>query len=150
MVLFHTGSPRMCLGCDCPNYYTPFTILCDEQTDTGPTFDSLLRSNDPPSPSEECQLRDSISMGEARVAAIDDHVAALQQALASIGAELEDLDGEREKVLAHIAEYKRLLSPVRRLPHEIDPFQNFLQYNHLSHAAIPTPKRETLVGFSPY
>ncbi|SJK97753.1 uncharacterized protein ARMOST_01007 [Armillaria ostoyae] len=119
MVLFHTGSPRMCLGCDCPNHYTPFTISCDEQTDTGPTFDSLLRSNDPPSPSEECQLRDSISEGEARVAAIDDHVAALQQALASIGAELEGLDDEREKVLARIAERKRLLSPVRRLPHEI-------------------------------
>ncbi len=86
-------------------------------------------------------------MGEARVAAIDDHVAALQQALASIGAELEDLDGEREKVLAHIAERKRLLSPVRRLPHEI-LFKVFR-----STIIFPMPRsrsqRETLVGFSP-
>ncbi|KAK0441860.1 hypothetical protein EV421DRAFT_2019699 [Armillaria borealis] len=65
-------------------------------------------------------------IGEARVAAIDDHVAALkelQQALsnqlATIGSELEGLDSERGKVVARIAEHKRLLSPLRRLPAEI-------------------------------
>ncbi|KAK0463800.1 uncharacterized protein EV420DRAFT_1761043 [Desarmillaria tabescens] len=119
-------SPRICLGCGCPNHYTPSTTLSDEQTDAGPTFDNLLRSNDPPSPSEECELRDNISIGEAHVAAIDDHVAALKKLrqalssqLASIGAELEGLDGERGKAVARIAERKRILSPVRRLPPEI-------------------------------
>ncbi len=126
-MLPHTWSPRICLGCDCPNHYSPSTSSRDEETVHAIlTFDNLLHSNDPPSPSEECELRDSISVGEARVAAIDDHVAALkelQQALSSqlatIGAELEGLDSERGKVVARIAEHKRLLSPVRRLPPEI-------------------------------
>ncbi|PBK92892.1 hypothetical protein ARMGADRAFT_1012611 [Armillaria gallica] len=128
MMFSHLWLPRrVCSGCDCPNHYSPSTTSCDEETvHVGPTFDSLLRSNDPPSPSEERELRDSISVCEAHVAAIDDHVAALkelQQALSSqlalIGAELEGLDGERGKVVARIAQHKRLFSPVRRLPPEI-------------------------------
>ncbi|KAK0228851.1 hypothetical protein IW262DRAFT_1353469 [Armillaria fumosa] len=127
MMLSHTWSPRVCSGCDCPNHHSPSTTSCDEETaDAGPTFNNLLRSNDPPSPLEECQLRDSILVGEARVAAIDNHVAALkelQQALSSqlglIGAELEGLDSERGRVVARMAQNKRLLSPVRRLPPEI-------------------------------
>ncbi|PBK92874.1 hypothetical protein ARMGADRAFT_1080084 [Armillaria gallica] len=126
MTLSHTWSPRACSSCDCPNHYSP-TTSCDEETaHAGPTFDNLLRSNDPPSPSEECELRDSISVAEARVAAIDIHVATLkklQQALssqlASIRAELDGLDSERGKVVARIAEHKCLLSPLRRLPPEI-------------------------------
>ncbi len=122
----HTWS-RICLGCDCPNHYSPSTTSCDEEAaHAGPTFANLLRSNDSPSPSEECELRDSVSAGEACVVAIDDHVAALkklQQALSNqlalIGAEIEGLDGERRKVVARIAQHKRLLSPVRRLPPEI-------------------------------
>ncbi|SJL00727.1 uncharacterized protein ARMOST_04041 [Armillaria ostoyae] len=125
-MLLHTWSPQICSSCDCPNHYIPSKISCGEETDAGLTFENLLRSNDAPSPSEECELRESISVGEARVVAIDDHVAALkelQQALSSqlalIGAELEDLDSECGKVVARIAEHKRLLSPVRRLPPEI-------------------------------
>ncbi len=122
----HTWS-RICLGCDCPNHYSPSTTSRDEEAaHAGPTFANLLRSNDSPSPSEECELRDSVSAGEACVVAIDDHVAALkklQQALSNqlalIGAEIEGLDGERRKVVARIAQHKRLLSPVRRLPPEI-------------------------------
>ncbi|KAK0441861.1 hypothetical protein EV421DRAFT_1736502 [Armillaria borealis] len=127
IMLPHTQSPRICLGCDCPNHYSPSTTSRDEETvHTGPTFNNLLRSNDSPSPSEECELRDSISVGESRVIAIDIHVAALkelQQALSSqlalIGAELDGLGSERGKVVARIAEHKHLLSPVRRLPPEI-------------------------------
>ncbi|PBK92872.1 hypothetical protein ARMGADRAFT_139838 [Armillaria gallica] len=126
-MLPHTWSPQICLGCDCPNHYSPSTTLRNEETVHAiPTFDNLLHSNDSPSPSEECELRDSISAGETRVIAIDDHVAALkklQQALSNqlavIGAEIEGLDGERGKVVACIAEHKRLLSRVRRLPPEI-------------------------------
>ncbi|PBK92893.1 hypothetical protein ARMGADRAFT_1080098 [Armillaria gallica] len=127
-MLSHTWSPRrVCSGCDCPNHYSPSTTSCDEETvHASSTFDNLLRCNDPPSPSEERELRDSISVGEAHVAAIDDHVAALkelQQVLSSqlalIGAELEGLDGERGKLVARIAQHKRLFSPVRRLPPEI-------------------------------
>ncbi|SJL00721.1 uncharacterized protein ARMOST_04035 [Armillaria ostoyae] len=123
-MLLHT--PRICSSCDCPNHYIPSKISCGEETDAGLTFESLLRSNDAPSPSEECKLRDSISVGEARVAAIDIHVAALkelQQALSSqlalIGAELDGLGSERGKVVARIAEHKHLLSPLCRLPPEI-------------------------------
>ncbi len=113
----HTWS-RICLGCDCPNHYSPSTTSRDEEAaHAGPTFANLLRSNDSPSPSEECELRDSVSAGEACVVAIDDHVAALkklQQALSNqlalIGAEIEGLDGERRKVVARIAQHKRLLS----------------------------------------
>ncbi|KAK0239825.1 hypothetical protein EDD85DRAFT_935202 [Armillaria nabsnona] len=123
----HTWSPQICFGCDCPNHYSPSTISHNEEmVHASPTFDNLLHSNDSPSSSEECQLRDSISAGEARIVAIDDHVAALkklQQALSNqlalIGAVMEGLDGERGKVVARIAEHKRLLSPVRRLPPEI-------------------------------
>ncbi|PBK78508.1 hypothetical protein ARMSODRAFT_1011074 [Armillaria solidipes] len=123
----HTWSPRVCSGCDCPNHHSPSTTSCDEEAvHAGPTFDSLLRSNDPPSPSEERELRDSISVGEAHIVAIDNHVTALkklQQALSSqlalIGAGLESLDNERGKVVARIAQHKRLFSPVRRLPPEI-------------------------------
>ncbi|KAK0239823.1 hypothetical protein EDD85DRAFT_464578 [Armillaria nabsnona] len=126
-MLPHTWSPQICLGCDCPNHYSPSTTSSSKETvHASPTFDNLLRSNDSPSPSEECQIRDSISASEARVAAIDNHVAALkklQQALSSqlalIGAELEDLGSECGKVITRIAEHKRLLSPVRRLPPEI-------------------------------
>ncbi|KAK0239797.1 hypothetical protein EDD85DRAFT_1021177 [Armillaria nabsnona] len=127
MMLSHLWSPRVCSGCDCPNHYSPSTTSCGEKAvHASSTFDNLLRCNNPPSPSEERELRDSISVCEAHVAAIDDHVAALkelQQALSSqlalIGAELEGLDGERGKVVARIAEHKRLFSPVRRLPPEI-------------------------------
>ncbi|KAK0483976.1 hypothetical protein IW261DRAFT_991768 [Armillaria novae-zelandiae] len=123
----HTWSPRICLGCDCPNHHSPSATSCDEETAHAiPTFDNLLRSNHSPSPSEECQLRDSISVGEAHVAAIDDHIAELkklQQALSSqialIGAEMEGLGNKREKVVVRITEYKRFLSPIRRLPLEI-------------------------------
>ncbi|PBK92869.1 hypothetical protein ARMGADRAFT_1165195 [Armillaria gallica] len=126
MMLPHTW-PRIYLGCDCPNHYSPSTTSRDEEAaHAGPTFDNLLRSNDRPSPSEVCKLRDSISAREAHVVAIDNHVATLkklQQALSSqialIDAEMEDLDSERGKVVARIAEHKRLLSPVRRLPPEI-------------------------------
>ncbi|PBK92870.1 hypothetical protein ARMGADRAFT_139812 [Armillaria gallica] len=125
MMLPHTWS-RICFGCDCPNHYIPSKFSCSEETDAGLTFESLLRSNDAPSPSEECKLRDSVSVGEARIAAVDNHVAALkelQQALSNqlalIGAELEGLSSERGKVVARIAEHKRLLSSVRRLPPEI-------------------------------
>ncbi len=126
MMLPHTWSPRICSSCDCPNHYIPSKISCSKETDAGLTFESLLRSNDAPSPSEECKLRDSVSAGEARIAAVDNHVAALkelQQALSNqlalIGAELEGLSSVRGKVVARIAEHKRLLSPVRRLPPEI-------------------------------
>ncbi|SJL00724.1 uncharacterized protein ARMOST_04038 [Armillaria ostoyae] len=126
-MLPHTQSPRICLGCDCPNHYSPSTTSRDEETaHAGPTFDNLLRSNDSPSPSEECELRDSISAGEARVVAIDNHIADLKKLqqvlsnqLALIDAEMEGLDGERAKVVVRIAEHNRLLSPVRRLPPEI-------------------------------
>ncbi|KAK0228842.1 hypothetical protein IW262DRAFT_1456058 [Armillaria fumosa] len=123
-MLSHTWSPRLCSRCDCLNHYPPFITSYDKET--APTFDNLLRSNDPPSPSEECELRDSISAGEAHVVAIDSHVTVLkelQQALSSqlalISVELESLDSERGKVVARIAEHNRLLSPVRRLPPEI-------------------------------
>ncbi|KAK0441878.1 hypothetical protein EV421DRAFT_610930 [Armillaria borealis] len=129
MMLSHICSPRVCSGCDCPNHYSPsMATSCDKETvHADPAFDSsLLRSNDPPSPSEECGFRDSVSVSEAHVVVIDNHVAALkklQQALsgqlALIDAELEGLDSERGKVVARLAEYKCLLSPVRRLPSEI-------------------------------
>ncbi len=99
-----------------------------------------------PSPSEECELRDNISAGEVRVVAIDNHVTALkelQQALSSqlalIGAELDDLESERGKVVAGIAEHKRLLSPVRRLPPEI-LYEIFLGTIIFPHAASATPR----------
>ncbi|KAK0196817.1 hypothetical protein F5146DRAFT_1013033 [Armillaria mellea] len=126
MMLSHVRSPRVCSGCDCPNHYIPFESSRGEATDFGLTFESLLHSNDAPSPSEECKLRDIISAGKARVAAIDNHVAALKELqqtlsnhLSSIGVELEGLESERGKVVARIAEHKHLLSPVRRLPPEI-------------------------------
>ncbi|KAK0503582.1 hypothetical protein EDD18DRAFT_637036 [Armillaria luteobubalina] len=127
MVSPHTCSPRICLGCDCPNHYSPSTTSRDDGTANAiPAFDNLLRSNDSPSPSEECQLRDSISAGELRVIAIDDRVATLKKLqrtlssqIALIGAEMEGLDSERGEVVVRITEHKRLLSPVRRLPPEI-------------------------------
>ncbi len=126
MMLPHTWS-RICFGCDCPNHILlPRPRATKKRAHAGPTFDNLLRSNDRPSPSEKCKLRDSISASEAHVVAIDNRVATLkklQQALSSqialIDAEMEDLDSERGKVVARIAEHKRLLSPVRRLPPEI-------------------------------
>ncbi len=144
-MLPHTCSPQICLGCDCPNHYSPSTTLRNEETVHAiPTFDNLLHSNDSPSPSEECELRDSISAGETRVIAIDDHVAALkklQQALSNqlavIGAEIEGLDGERGKVVACIAEHKRLLSPVRCLPPEI------LYKIFLSTIIFPIPRTQS-------
>ncbi|KAK0228840.1 hypothetical protein IW262DRAFT_1353400 [Armillaria fumosa] len=152
----HTCSPRICLGCDCPNHYSPSTTSLDEKTANAiPTFDNLLRSNDSPSPSEEHQLRDNISAGESRVIVIDDRVTALkelQQALSSqialIGAEMEGLDGERGKVVARIAEHKRLLSPVRRLPPG-DLTQDLSRYSHLPDTANAIPEGKILVGFSP-
>ncbi|KAK0483994.1 hypothetical protein IW261DRAFT_1466139 [Armillaria novae-zelandiae] len=146
MMLSHTWSPRVCSGCGCPNHYSPSTTSCEEETaDAGPTFHNLLRSNDPPSPFEERELRDSMSIGEAHVTAIDDHVAALkelQRALSSqlalIGAELEGVESERGKVVARIAEHKRLLSPVRRLPPEI-LFKIFL-----GTITFPMPRTQSL------
>ncbi|PBK78493.1 hypothetical protein ARMSODRAFT_947421 [Armillaria solidipes] len=144
-MLSHIWSSRVCSSCNCPNHYSPSTTSCDEKTaHAGPTFDNLLRSNDPPSPSEECELRDSILAGEARVAAIDKHVTALkelQQALSSqlalIGAEINGLGSERGKVVARIAEHKRLLSPLRRLPPEI-------LYNIFLNAIVfPTPRSQS-------
>ncbi|KAK0483966.1 hypothetical protein IW261DRAFT_991137 [Armillaria novae-zelandiae] len=110
-----------------------------------PTFDgSLFGSNNPPSPSEECKLRDGISVGEARVAVIDNRVAALKEhqqvlstQLALIDAELEDLGSQRGEVSARIAEYKRLLSPVRRLPPEI------LLKIFLGTAIFPMPRTQS-------
>ncbi|KAK0503579.1 hypothetical protein EDD18DRAFT_1138474, partial [Armillaria luteobubalina] len=128
MMLSHTQSPRVCSGCDYSNHYIPSKSSCDEETiQADPTFRScFLRSNSPPSSSEEYILRDSVSVGEARVAAIDNHVTVLkelQQALSTqlalIEAELEDLDSQRGNMSSRVAEYKRLLSPVRRLPPEI-------------------------------
>ncbi|PBK92868.1 hypothetical protein ARMGADRAFT_139793 [Armillaria gallica] len=155
MMLSHTRSPRICPGCNCSNHCLCPTISCDEQTDPGPTFDNLLHSNDPPSPSEECELRDSISVGEARVAAIDDHVAilkelqqALSSQLASIAAELEGLDGERGKVVARIAEHKRLLSPARRLPAEI-LYKIFLGTIVFPVPRAPSPRYEYWWDFFP-
>ncbi|KAK0497082.1 hypothetical protein EDD18DRAFT_1352933 [Armillaria luteobubalina] len=141
-MLSRIWSPRVCSGCDCPNHYSPSTTSCDEETaDAGPTFNDLLSSNNPPSPLEECQLRESISASESRVITIDGHVAALkelrQAQLALIDAELEGLDNERGKVAARIAEHKRLLSPVRRLPPEI-LFKIFL-----GTITFPTPRTKS-------
>ncbi|KAK0483977.1 hypothetical protein IW261DRAFT_1591970 [Armillaria novae-zelandiae] len=101
------------------------TSYAEETVHASPAFDNLLYTNDPPSSSEERELQGRILAGEARVVVIDNHIAALKELqalstqLALIGAELQELDGERRKVVAHIAEHKRLLSPVRRLPPEI-------------------------------
>ncbi|KAK0196814.1 hypothetical protein F5146DRAFT_1013029 [Armillaria mellea] len=84
------------------------------------TFDNLLHSTDPPSSSEGCGLQDSTSAGVAFVVPIDSDVAALKKLqLASVGAEMEGLDGERGRAVSRVAEHKRLLSPVCRLPPEI-------------------------------
>ncbi|KAK0196816.1 hypothetical protein F5146DRAFT_1013031 [Armillaria mellea] len=113
MMVSPSWLPRICPSCDCSN------LSCDEQGDAGPTFNSLLRSNDPPSPSEEIELRDSTSVGEAHVTALKELQQALSSQFTTIGAELEDLDSERGKVVDRIADHKRLLSPLRRLPPEI-------------------------------
>ncbi|KAJ6582031.1 hypothetical protein B0H19DRAFT_929574, partial [Mycena capillaripes] len=72
----------------------------------------ILDTNDPPIESQIPFLRDFVSMGRARMTALDAKIASLQSSLDKLREERDGLDMEVQK-------HEGGLSPLRRMPTEI-------------------------------
>ncbi|KAJ7166995.1 hypothetical protein C8R46DRAFT_1351190 [Mycena filopes] len=112
------SQPSGCWKCGAPPVSLA-SFLEPLPTDSSPFLADLLHTNDPPPDSEIPQLRHIIAVGETRVAAL--HV--LQSALAKL---VQRLDEASEAV----AQYRAVISPVRRMPPEL--IAEILTWAHLA------------------
>ncbi len=112
---------KPCSGCTCSNHQIPSYTFQEDISLLH--FAHLTRSNDPPSPTEEEQLKEAISSYQQQIWDLDAEVSRLDVLLAYIQRPIQEkkeiLHREKERVFTAIDDSQRIFSPVRRVPVEI-------------------------------
>ncbi|SJL15144.1 uncharacterized protein ARMOST_18629 [Armillaria ostoyae] len=112
---------KPCSGCTCSNHQIPSYTFQEDISLLQLT--PLTCSNDPPSPTEEEQLKEAISSYQQQIWDLDAEESRLDAFLANIQRTIQEkkeiLHREKERVLTVIDDSRRVFSPVRRTPVEI-------------------------------